>query len=166
MKHLNIGPDDSVMCITSAGCNALHYAVAAQPKRIHCVDLNPCQASAPFVFQRKLIHAQGHLFELKLAAISALDYDDFWKLFGDGKHPDFMDLLDSKLSPYLSCHAYQFWKTNANAFDSCFYDKGYSGHGERSGLARKALSHCSPALGQMGYQAEGPAARHGTILQC
>ena len=38
MEHLGLGPDDAILCITSAGDNALHYATAAQPRRIHAVD--------------------------------------------------------------------------------------------------------------------------------
>ena len=34
MKHLNLGPDDSMFVITSAGDNALHYAIEAKPKRV------------------------------------------------------------------------------------------------------------------------------------
>jgi betaine lipid synthase len=59
MKYLNLTEKDSMLVITSAGDNALHYAIAAQPKRvgavyffsvrriellnlkIHCVDTNP-----------------------------------------------------------------------------------------------------------------------------
>ncbi|KAM0746256.1 hypothetical protein T439DRAFT_360574 [Meredithblackwellia eburnea MCA 4105] len=112
MQHLGLTKDDSVLCITSAGDNALHYAIAAQPKRIHTVDFNPCQ---------------GHLLELKLAAISALDFDEFWALFGEGHHPDFRNLLDTKLSPFLTSHAYQFWRANDQSFASQFYLRGYSG---------------------------------------
>jgi hypothetical protein len=120
MEHFDIGKDDSVLCITSAGCNALHYAIAGQPKRIHCVDMNPCQ---------------GHILELKLACIAALSYDEFWALFGEGKHADFRTLLDTKISPYLSSHAYQFWRLNTAAFDRNFYFRGYSGHALRLGKA-------------------------------
>lgn len=88
MQHLGLTKDDSVLCITSAGDNALHCASfrfplsarskltwvepladalagppGQQPKRIHAVDMNPCQ---------------GHLLELKLASFCALDYEDFW----------------------------------------------------------------------------------------
>lgn len=45
---------------------------------------------------------QGHLMELKLAAISALSYDDFWMMFGEGKHPHFRELLDSKVRRNIS----------------------------------------------------------------
>lgn len=70
---------------------------------------------------------QGHLLELKLAAIKALDYEDFFALFGTGKHPNFRLLLDSKIAPHLSSIAYQFWRINSSAFTESFYLHGYSG---------------------------------------
>ncbi|KAG2364762.1 hypothetical protein BDR07DRAFT_1607868 [Suillus spraguei] len=123
MKYLNLGPEDSMLVITSAGDNALHYAIAAQPKRIHCVDMNPCQ---------------GHLLELKLAAVQALEYEDFFSMFGNGQHPKFRALLDSKIAPLLSSIAYQFWHINDDAFSKAFYLKGYSGWALR--LARVIFS--------------------------
>ncbi|KAJ7497210.1 hypothetical protein FB451DRAFT_1458187 [Mycena latifolia] len=112
MRHLQLSSNDSMFVITSAGDNALHYAAVSRPQRIHCVDMNPCQ---------------GHLMELKLAAIQCLDYDDFFALFGEGRHPNFRGLLDSKIAPYLSSSAYQFWRINAQSFSSSFYLRGYSG---------------------------------------
>lgn len=123
MKYLNLSPEDSMFVITSAGDNALHYAIQANPKRIHCVDMNPCQ---------------GHLLELKLAAIEGLQYDDFFAMFGEGRHPDFRALLDSKIAPNLSSVAYQFWRLNDDAFSSAFYLRGYSGWALR--LARLVFS--------------------------
>ena len=130
MEHLELGPTDSIFCITSAGDNALHYAAAAKPARIHAVDMNPCQ---------------GHLLELKLAAIASLDYPTFWRMFGEGKIDNFTELLDSHISPYLSSHAYQFWRSNQNVFDKAFYFRGYSGHALR--LAKAAIS----LMGVRGY---------------
>lgn len=112
MRHLNLGPDDSMFVITSAGDNPLHYAIAAKPKRIHCVDVNPCQ---------------GHLFELKLASIQGLTYENFFSMFGTGHQPSFRHLLDAQLSPLLSSLCYQFWRINAHMFDTAFYTSGYSG---------------------------------------
>ncbi|EKM51071.1 uncharacterized protein PHACADRAFT_165696 [Phanerochaete carnosa HHB-10118-sp] len=112
MQHLNLTREDSLFVITSAGDNALHYAISARPRRIHCVDINPCQ---------------GHLLELKLAAASALTYDEFWAMFGEGYIANFEEILDLKLSPFLSSVAYQFWRANANAFRSGFHTCGYSG---------------------------------------
>ncbi|CBQ70562.1 related to Betaine lipid synthase [Sporisorium reilianum SRZ2] len=123
MEHLDLGRDDSILCITSAGDNALHYAVAGKPRRIHAVDMNPCQ---------------GHLLELKLACIASLTYDEMWQMFGEGRIANFRELLDSKISPYLSSHAYQFWRLNTRAFDKAFYFRGYSGHALR--LAKLAFT--------------------------
>ncbi|KAJ3925991.1 MAG: hypothetical protein NXY57DRAFT_1030425 [Lentinula lateritia] len=115
VMHLELSKDDSMFVITSAGDNALHYAIAASPRTIHCVDMNPCQ---------------GHLLELKLAAMQSLDYADFFTLFGEGYHPNFRYLLDSKIAPHLSSSAYQFWRINVDAFTTpskSFYLHGYSG---------------------------------------
>ncbi|KAG8215856.1 hypothetical protein J3R82DRAFT_7811 [Butyriboletus roseoflavus] len=79
---------------------------------IHCVDINPCQ---------------GHLLELKLAALLSLDYDSFFALFGEGRHLRFRELLDARISPFLSSIAYQFWHINDKAFSKAFYMNGYSG---------------------------------------
>lgn len=70
---------------------------------------------------------QGHILELKLAAIQVLEYNDFWLIFGEGHHPQFERLLTSKLSPFLSAHAYAYWKTHASQFKRNFYFRGYSG---------------------------------------
>lgn len=123
MEHLDLGPSDSILCITSAGDNALHYAATAKPHRIHAVDMNPCQ---------------GHLLELKLASIATLDYATFWSMFGEGKIDNFPDLLDQRISPLLSSHAYQFWKSNNKSFERAFYFRGYSGHALR--LAKAAFN--------------------------
>ncbi|CAE6397523.1 unnamed protein product [Rhizoctonia solani] len=112
MKHLKLTTDSSILCISSAGDNALHYAIAAGPRRIHCVDMNPCQ---------------GHLVELKLAALRTLPHATFFDMFGSGKLSNFRALLDNELSPWLSSAAYQFWKNNQNAFEKSFYQRGYSG---------------------------------------
>lgn len=116
---LKLGPDDVVLAITSAGDNILSYAMQG-PARIHAIDLNP---------------TQNHLLELKVAAYTALSYEDFWKIFGDGKHPEFRSLLMSKLSPHLSSRAFQYWLSNASVFTSersrGLYDTGGSKHAIR-----------------------------------
>ncbi|KAK5135221.1 hypothetical protein LTR08_005470 [Meristemomyces frigidus] len=102
-RLLKITSDDVILAITSAGDNILSYALE-RPKRIHAVDLNP---------------AQNHLLELKVAAFRALEYADFWKLFGEGKHADFLKLLLEQLSPHLSSQAFDYWlHAGPAAFDS------------------------------------------------
>ncbi|CAG8634097.1 4742_t:CDS:2, partial [Scutellospora calospora] len=135
MKVLELKDDDTMFVITSAGDNLLEYALRGNPKRIHCVDLNPCQ---------------NHLLELKLAGITALNHKDFWSLFGKGKHMEFEHLLDTQLSPYLSSHAYQFWKTHSKTFQKNFFRTGSSGIALRllhwiitlKGLSRDVTSLC------------------------
>ncbi|KAK0662856.1 hypothetical protein DIS24_g1550 [Lasiodiplodia hormozganensis] len=92
-RLLQVNSNDVILAITSAGDNILSFALE-KPKRIHAVDLNP---------------NQNHLLELKVAAFTALPYADVWKLFGEGKHESFRELLISKLSPHLSSLAFQFW---------------------------------------------------------
>lgn len=102
-RLLKITSDDVILALTSAGDNILSYALE-RPKRIHAVDLNP---------------AQNHLLELKVAAFRGLDYQNFWKLFGEGKHDDFHKLLVEDLSPHLSSHAFDFWlHAGPSTFDS------------------------------------------------
>lgn len=101
-RLLNITSEDVILTITSAGDNILDY-LQNSPKRIHAVDMNP---------------NQNHLLELKVAAFSALGYKDVWKIFGDGKHSDFRQLLITKLSPHLSSQAFQFWLEHAQVFTS------------------------------------------------
>lgn len=116
VKILNIQSDDTILAITSAGDNILHYAsLAKPPKRIHGVDLNPCQ---------------GHLVELKLAAIKALEYDQMWSMFGLGKIENFREILLNKLAPHLSSNAFQYWYENGDkAFNpngQGLYDTGFT----------------------------------------
>ncbi|KAI1872037.1 uncharacterized protein JN550_004240 [Neoarthrinium moseri] len=117
-RILKLKSDDVVLAICSAGDNILSYALQS-PARIHAVDLNP---------------TQSHLLELKVAAYSSLPYEDFWKIFGDGKHPDFRSLLISKMSPHLSSRAFQYWLNNHHIFTKSkggLYDTGGSKHGIR-----------------------------------
>ena len=53
---LELGPDDNVLVITSAGCNALDYALTG-PNHVYAVDMNP---------------RQNALLELKTSAIKNL----------------------------------------------------------------------------------------------
>jgi betaine lipid synthase len=115
---LALSPEDKVLAITSAGDNILSY-LRASPAKVHAVDLNP---------------SQNHLLELKVAAYCSLPYEDFWNIFGEGKHTEFRSLLLSTLSPYLSSRALQFWITKCDTFEQKsggLYDTGGSRHGIR-----------------------------------
>ncbi|KAI7821634.1 hypothetical protein BX661DRAFT_165659 [Kickxella alabastrina] len=101
LEVLDLSSNDRVLAITSAGDNALAYAAHQSGAQIHCVDMNPCQ---------------NHLLELKLAALRNLGYEQFWRMFGLGREPDFRNILDSVLSADMSSAAYQYWRNNVSAF--------------------------------------------------
>jgi S-adenosylmethionine-diacylglycerol 3-amino-3-carboxypropyl transferase len=92
-QALTIGPDDTMLVITSAGCNVLDYVLCG-PKRIHAVDANP---------------RQNALLELRIAGIRHLSYEDFFRIFGDGHHPEFVELYWRHLRDDLTPFARSYW---------------------------------------------------------
>ncbi len=113
-RALALGADDSVLVITSAGCNALDYALEA-PRRIHAVDANP---------------RQNALLELKIAGIRRLDFDDYFAIFGEGYHAKFAELYRTHLRAELSEFARDWWDRHGRWFTSArgsFYFHGLSG---------------------------------------
>jgi S-adenosylmethionine-diacylglycerol 3-amino-3-carboxypropyl transferase len=129
---LRLGPADEVLVITSAGCNALDYLLTG-PRRVDAVDLNP---------------RQNALLELKLAGIRALDFADFFQLFGRGRHPRFEELYRELLRPRLAGFAREFWDDRADWFADGKTAGGFYFHGLSGRVAR--LFHIyldvSPAL--------------------
>ena len=113
---LELGPTDTIAMITSAGCNALDYALQG-PKRIHCIDVNP---------------RQNALLEFKIAGIRKLAYDDFYKLFGNGRHPAANEIYRDTLRQELSRRAQKYWDKHIKFFSGndprpSFYFHGTSG---------------------------------------
>jgi len=90
---LGAQPGDTLLVITSAGCNVLDYALTGV-RRIHAVDANP---------------RQNALLELKIAGIRRLDHSDFFALFGQGFHHRAAAIYRSALRPDLSDFARGFW---------------------------------------------------------
>jgi S-adenosylmethionine-diacylglycerol 3-amino-3-carboxypropyl transferase len=113
-QAFNLSPEDVLLVITSAGCNVLDYALLA-PKRIHAVDANPRQTA---------------LLELKVAGVRALEFDDFFSVFGDGCHPAFPTLYNRYLREQLSDFARAYWDKRVEWFAGkrgSFYFHGLSG---------------------------------------
>ncbi len=111
---LELGPDDSVVVITSAGCNALDYALTGT-KQVHAVDMNP---------------RQNALLELKKSGIANLEFEDFFKMFGDGRLPGAKSIYRDKLRGDLSEWSQRFWDKRIKFFDNRrkpFYFRGTSG---------------------------------------
>ncbi len=113
---LQLTSRDTVLVITSAGCNALDYALAGAG-RVHAVDAN---------------HRQTALLQLKLAAATALNYEDFFALFGNGFHPRFEFLYRRGLRMLLPHDARDFWDAHTHWFQGDaqgvgFYHRGLAG---------------------------------------
>lgn len=112
---LGLGPTDTVLMITSAGCNALDYALDG-PRHIYAVDLNP---------------RQNALLELKLAGIRALDFDTFFQLFGRGRTAAWPAIYHEALRPGLSPWAQRYWDARGSYFSTAgegsFYFRGTTG---------------------------------------
>ncbi len=113
---MELGPEDEIVLITSAGCNALDYALDA-PRRIHAVDMS---------------FRQNALLELKLAGIRRLDFDEFFSLFGEGGHPHFRSWYRDRLRGELTPAARTFWDARQHYFlrgnpQTTFYHFGTTG---------------------------------------
>ncbi len=111
---LEIGPNDNILVITSAGCNALDYTLTS-PNHVYAVDMNP---------------RQNALLDLKIAAIRKLDYDDFFKMFGKGHLPDCQGIYQEKLKSELPDWSRNFWDKRIKWFEiprRSFYFRGTSG---------------------------------------
>ena len=114
-EALALTPADTVLAITSAGCNVLDYALSGA--RVVAVDANP---------------RQNHLLELKLAAIRALDFDAFFAMFGRGGTPR-VRFLYQEIRRQLLGDARAFWDHRIRLFDPdrtrgrSFYYSGTAG---------------------------------------
>ncbi len=141
---LRLRPEDTLLVITSAGCNVLDYALE-RPSRIYAVDANPRQTA---------------LLELKLAGIRRLDHADFFDLFGRGRHDAagevYRDALRNDLSPF----ARKYWDRHIGWFRrggrrDGFYYRSLSGRVARAIVAyvdlRPTLRDAAEGL----FEAEG-----------
>ncbi len=100
---LNLGPQDNLLVITSAGCNALSYALTGL-NHVYAVDMNP---------------RQNALLELKMAAIKNLDYATFFQMFGNGRLIGVKGIYGAKLRDALSPWTKRYWdKRIRKYFDS------------------------------------------------
>jgi S-adenosylmethionine-diacylglycerol 3-amino-3-carboxypropyl transferase len=113
---LRFQPDDRVLVITSAGCNALDYLLAGAGE-VNAVDVNP---------------RQNALLELKVAALRGLDQPDFFELFGNGHSPYAREMYHDALRDRLSPAAQRYWDKQIVFFQGTgwrrsFYYRGTSG---------------------------------------
>lgn len=113
---LNLKPTDTVAMITSAGCNALDYALDG-PKQIYAVDVN---------------FRQNALLELKLVAIRTLQFEDFFDIFGRGRSSKFSSIYQTALRNCLNPVSRDYWDERMHYFSGqgrwgSFYYRGTTG---------------------------------------
>ena len=90
---LQLRGHDHVLVITSGGCNALDYLLEA-PAHVSAVDVNV---------------RQNALLELKVAGIRGLDWEDFFAVFGTGRHPHIDPLYRERLRELLPAEHRPYW---------------------------------------------------------
>jgi S-adenosylmethionine-diacylglycerol 3-amino-3-carboxypropyl transferase len=117
---LDLGPEDRLLTITSAGCNTLDYALLG-PKHIYAVDINPRQSA---------------LLELKIAGIRELDFETFFQIFGQGRHEDFVFVYTQYLRHHLSAASAAHWDRHLDYFESKGGRSGFYFRGASGALAR------------------------------
>lgn len=129
-KVLDINKDDVCLTLTSGGCNSLNLLIEGA-KEVYSVDCNP---------------AQSALLEMKAAAIRELSYEDTWKMFGEGKHPDIQRLYEHYLAPVMCQKSIDFWNRKLYHFRKGLY---YAGGMGKVCLMHKYLSFLTGTSGTM-----------------
>ena len=113
---LKIKSNDSILAITSGGCNVLGFLLS-DPEVIYSIDINP---------------AQSYLLELKIAAIKGLSFDEFIAFAGLTSMGDRRACYE-KIRPSLSQDAGDFWDRNVKIINS-----GFIMHGRYEGFIKLA----------------------------
>jgi S-adenosylmethionine-diacylglycerol 3-amino-3-carboxypropyl transferase len=110
---LNLQSDSRMVMITSAGCNALDYALDS-PAQIHCIDMNP---------------RQNALLELKIALLKTTDFQTLFNFFGIGKVSEATHIFNETIAPALPAFAKDYWARNLFFFNGKGMRRSFYWHG-------------------------------------
>ena len=108
---LNINENDVCLTLTSGGCNSLNL-VLHDAKEVYSVDCNP---------------AQSALLELKIVAIKNLEFEQVWKMFGEGKFENIDSVYRKHLMPFMTQNSIDFWNRKLYHFKRGLYYAGGMG---------------------------------------
>jgi S-adenosylmethionine:diacylglycerol 3-amino-3-carboxypropyl transferase/ubiquinone/menaquinone biosynthesis C-methylase UbiE len=108
-RVFNLGSDDHVITIASAGCNVLDYII--EGAEVTAVDFNSCQIA---------------LTDIKKAAILSISYEDFFDIFGSSNIDKLKELYPTTIRPLLNSKSAIFWDSYINSIQSFMYS-GTSG---------------------------------------
>jgi len=129
-QALNIRKTDTIAMITSAGCNALDYALLS-PRKIFAIDVNA---------------KQNALLELKIAGIKSLSFEMFFQIFGNGRLRNFKKIYGQFLRKHLSIEAQKYWDQHTDFFEESLFRPTFYFRGS-SGLFASVLSNYIQVLG-------------------
>jgi S-adenosylmethionine-diacylglycerol 3-amino-3-carboxypropyl transferase len=124
-RAFNLTDRDTVISITSAGCNPLNF-LCQSPRKLIAIDGNP---------------AQNAVLELKLAAIATLDHGAFFDIFAARRPARASQVYRSHLRPRLSPRAREFWDKNLWMAHRGLYEFG------KMGLATRLVRFILPQIG-------------------
>ena len=114
LKALQVKPTDHIITISSGGCNALSY-LTASPKKITAVDLN---------------HTHVALLNLKMEGIRRLDYENFYRFFGEAKSVNNPRIYREVLAPQLNQATRDYWEGGIKGFERIrMFEKGFYKYG-------------------------------------
>lgn len=137
---LKINNDDTVLTLTSGGCNSLNLLLHGAGHLVS-VDCNPAQ-SALLELKATGIRCAMHVSCVRSCCYliyickrrvhdtcvscwcRQLHFEDFWQLFGEGKHSDVEKLYERKLAPFLTQTSHRFWKDRLWYFKQGLYYQG------------------------------------------
>lgn len=132
-RHLlGLGPEASVVVITSAGDNSLDYLLDA-PARIACVDMN---------------FRQNALLELKRALFVHGTFEELYAFFGEGGGPR-CAVVYERLRAHLPDYAATFWDAHLDYFRRGRLSRSFYYHGSSGVVAfafSKVLCAAKPTL--------------------
>ncbi|CAD7703949.1 unnamed protein product [Ostreobium quekettii] len=111
MDVLELSENDRLLTLTSGGCNSLNLLLQGV-KEVVSVDCNPAQTA---------------LLELKATAIARLPYEDVWKMFGEGRHPQIDRIYRHHLAPFMTEVSNKFWNNKLYHFERGLYYSGCMG---------------------------------------
>ena len=124
-RAFGLTSDDTVISISSAGCNPLNF-LCQSPRKLISIDGNP---------------AQNAVLEMKLACIARLDHETFFDIFAARQPRVVTPLYRETLRPLLSHRAQAFWDKNLWMLARGIYNYG------RMGIACRLVRFLLPWLG-------------------
>ncbi len=124
-RAFNLTDQDTVISISSAGCNPLNF-LCQSPRKLISIDGNP---------------AQNAVLELKLAAIASLDHEAFFDIFAARRPSRVSQVYRTHLRPRISPRSQAFWDKNLWMAHRGLYDFG------KMGLATRLVRFILPLLG-------------------